>query len=462
MALVLVLVTTVILGAFASYNYHSEELRRTQRLRDDQVTWTEQLAVGLELPVWNFDHQQIDDMIDSAMRDREILAVDVRLADRAATRHIRARSADGRIVAANEPPPTATPWVSSHAIMADDDIVGTVTVHVTPRFLQDALGRTLRWMLLTIAVFDVLLTTCLYVLLKKLVLRPLTQLEDHAVELSSGAGELEALEGLRFRGEIETLRGAIARMVRQLRSRYAELQRTEASLREAQGRELQAREDFSLRLLTTQELERRRIAGELHDSVGQDLSLIANRAQLALDEAGVPDGAASHLRSIIGSSRNAIAEVRALVRQLRPLHIEQLGFTTSLDALLDQVMEGGSLAIDRQLDNIDDVVSGERATHLYRIVQEALNNVMRHAGARRVSVQLQRDLHCLRLSVQDDGQGFDWEAAQSRPPGLGLTSMLERSKILGGSLQIESAPGRGTSIIIEVPVPEEAAAPGGA
>ena len=95
-------------------------------------------------------------------------------------------------------------------------------------------------------------------------------------------------------------------------------------------------------------------------------------------------------------------------------------------------------------------------------MQEALNNVMRHAGARRVSVQLQRDLHCLRLSVQDDGQGFDWEAAQSRPPGLGLTSMLERSKILGGSLQIESAPGRGTSIIIEVPVPEEAAAPGGA
>ena len=89
------------------------------------------------------------------------------------------------------------------------------------------------------------------------------------------------------------------------------------------------------------------------------------------------------------------------------------------------------------------------------MAQEALNNVMRHAGAQGVVVRLERDLHCLRLGVTDDGQGFAADTAQSRPTGLGLTSMLERSRILGGTLRIDSASGQGTSIISELPIAED-------
>ena len=149
-----------------------------------------------------------------------------------------------------------------------------------------------------------------------------------------------------------------------------------------------------------------------------------------------------------------------MVRQLRPLHIEQLGLTASLDGLLDQIAEASSLAVDRHLDNIDDLVGGDRATHLYRLAQEALNNVMRHAGAGRASVQLERDLDCVRLRILDDGRGFAADEEHSRHAGLGLTSMRERAKLLGGALRIQSTPGSGTSITLVVPFPDvdEAAA----
>ena len=450
-ALALVVVTTLVLGLFAAYNYQSEQQRRKERLLEDQSTWVEQLAVALEPPVWNFDRQQIDEIIESSMRDREILTVIVQLADRHATRQVRTRDAKWQVIASTDPPPPEGKWIASRDITGADETLGRVTVHVTPRFLEEALARTLRWMLLTIAVFDALLTTCLYMLLKWLVLRPLSQLENHAVALSEGTGELAALEALRFRGEIERLRRAVAGMVTQLRRRFAELQLTTASLREAQERELSAREQFAAGLLTTQELERRRIASDLHDSVGQELSLIANRAQLALGQPGLPGEASLHLESIIRSSRTAISEVRAMVRQLRPLHIEQLGFTASLDGLLDQIAEASSLAIDRHLDNIDDLVSGDRATHLYRLAQEALNNAMRHAQALRASVQLERDLDCVRLRILDDGRGFAADEERFQHAGLGLTSMRERARLLGGTLRIQSTPGGGTSITLVMP-----------
>jgi signal transduction histidine kinase len=453
-ALVLIIVTTVILGALASYNYHVEEQRRTQRLQEDQVTWTEQLAVALKLPIWNFDRPQINDIIESVMHDHEVTAVIVTLVDQNKSQHIRIRDAAGNIVEADSVPPAPQQWVVSREIALEDAVIGTVTLQVTPAYLQEALAQTLRWMLLTIAVFDILLTTCLYLLLKVLVLRPLARLENHAVALSSGGGELDALESLNFHGEIERLRDAIARLVLQLRRRYAELQQTSESLRLAQERALQAREEFGVRLLNTQEQERRRIAGELHDSVGQELSLISNRAQLALADPQLSHPAASHLQAIVRSNSQAIAEVRSIVRRLRPLHIELLGFTASLDGLLDHVAEGAGLPIERHLEPVDDLLDSDRATHLYRIAQEALNNAMRHAQAQRIVVRLERDMRCLRLEITDDGRGLDLDSQHSDTTGLGLTSMQERAKILGGTLRIDSTPEQGTSVRVELPIGE--------
>ncbi len=453
-AFVLIIVTTVILSALATYNYRVEEQRRTQRLQEDQVIWAEQLAVALKLPIWNFDRPQIDDIIESAMHDHEVTAVVVTLADQNKSQHIRVRDATDNIVATDVAPTAPKEWSVARDITLDGALIGTVTVQVTPVYLQEALAQTLRWMLFTIAIFDILLTTCLYLLLKVLVLRPLTQLEGHAAALSSGGGELESLESLHFYGEIERLRDAIARLVRQLRRRYAELQQASDSLRRAQEHQLQAREEFGVRLLNTQEQERRRIAGELHDSVGQELSLISNRAQMALADPQISEPAATHLQAIVRSNSQAIAEVRSIVRRLRPLHIDLLGFTASLEGLLDQVAEGAGLPIERHLDPVDDLLDPDRATHLYRVAQEALSNAMRHARAQRIVVRLERDLRCLRLKITDDGRGLDPDTQHSGTTGLGLTSMQERAKILGGTLHIDSTPARGTSVTVELPIGE--------
>jgi signal transduction histidine kinase len=452
-AFVIIAVTTLILCALAIYTYRAEEQRRTQRLHEDHLGWTEQLAVALKLPIWNFDRPQIEDIIDSAMREHEVTAIVVTLIDHRNSSYIRVRDATDKVIAANTLPVAPRDWTVTRDITLDDAVIGTITMQTTPAYLHEALAQTLRWMLLTIAVFDILLTTCLYLLLKALVLRPLAQLEGHAAELSAGGGELETLESRHFYGEIERLRDAIARLVRQLRRRYAELQQTSESLRLAQERALQARAEFGVRLLNTQEQERQRIAADLHDSVGQELSLISNRAQLALAAPQLPEAAGAHLQAIVRSNAQAIAEVRSIARRLKPLHIELLGFTASLEGLLDQLAAGNALRIERRLDAVDDLLDSDRATHLYRLAQEALNNAMRHAGADHIAVRLERDLHCLRLIISDDGRGFDTHAQQGAT-GLGLTSMQERAKILGGTLYIHSTPGQGTSITLELPIAE--------
>lgn len=232
----------------------------------------------------------------------------------------------------------------------------------------------------------------------------------------------------------------------------------QASLRAAQARERRAREEFARQLLAGQDQERKRIANELHDSLGQNLSVISNRAQLAVMEEGLPPAAARHLGLIAAVAGEAIAEVRALARNLQPMHIDQLGLTESLRALLEQVSSSATFRLEWRVEEVDDALQGAAATHVYRILQEALTNAMRHAQARVVRVAVERDVHSVRLSVSDDGRGF--EAAGSRPggPGVGLASIAERARLLGGELRIRSQPGAGCEISVELPVHEPAAA----
>lgn len=225
----------------------------------------------------------------------------------------------------------------------------------------------------------------------------------------------------------------------------------ERSLREAQERELHARRDFARQLLSTAEQERQHLAAELHDGLGQTLSVIKNEAHFALSQAGLPTHAAEHLRAISQSAADAIDEVRNLVRNLRPSQVEQLGLTDSLRELLEKIAQSTSIHFELNIDNVDDVVNGGMATHLYRIVQEALNNLIRHSGAARAIVSLERDINLVRLRVADNGRGFDTTKG-ARNGGLGLTSIRERTQMLGGTLEIQSAPGSGTELTVILPI----------
>jgi signal transduction histidine kinase len=224
----------------------------------------------------------------------------------------------------------------------------------------------------------------------------------------------------------------------------------EAALRGAQQRELRSHEEFARQLLEAQEQERQRLAAELHDSLGQNLSVIKNNVVLALGQTGLAPNAAEYLEAISTVASETIADVRDLVRNLRPLQIEQLGLTDSLRELSERILKSTPIQIDLRIENVDDVIKGPAATHLYRIVQEALNNLIKHAQARRAALSLERDIKCVRLRLSDDGRGFEIKPALQS--GFGLRNMAERAQMLGSTLNIESTPGTGTKLKIEVPI----------
>jgi PAS domain S-box-containing protein len=233
----------------------------------------------------------------------------------------------------------------------------------------------------------------------------------------------------------------------------------EESLRQAQAEALVARQEFTQRLISAQEQERKRLASELHDSLGQTLSLIKNRIQMALSEDGAGDAAVNQLEAAAKDVGDALNEVRSLAHRLRPLPIEELGLTDSLESLLQEVAESSGIHFKHRFEQVDDLFPGEQATMVYRILQEALNNLVKHSHATSASVTIERDLHCVRIKVEDKGRGFKKSevlGARKNRTGIGLTSIDERVRMLGGSLNIRSGPGQGTSLEIEVLLPETA------
>jgi signal transduction histidine kinase len=221
-------------------------------------------------------------------------------------------------------------------------------------------------------------------------------------------------------------------------------------------RERQAQDTLAHRLLESQEKERRRIASELHDSLGQNLLIIKNRALLALEGVGNAAEVTEQLEEISRTATQAIEECRQITRNLSTSHLEQLGLTEALNGMLDRLASSTCLRFERRLDTVDDLFTVASATHLYRIAQEALNNVIKHARASVVRVELLRDARRVRLLVQDNGCGFEVNAGagEKRSGGLGLLEMAERARLLHWTLELESRPGQGTRLALAVPVPE--------
>jgi PAS domain S-box-containing protein len=230
--------------------------------------------------------------------------------------------------------------------------------------------------------------------------------------------------------------------------RQAELEREQAVQREHR-----AQEEYTRQLIASQEAERRRIAGELHDSLGQNLLLLKNQAQLALGCPGIDATLREQIEGMKESATQAIAEVRQISQDLHPYQIEHLGLTRALAGMLENVARSTSLAVVHRLDSVDEVFQGDSAANLYRVVQEALNNVLKHSGAKRVEVRLEHDIHHVRLWIADDGEGFAVPSTGVQPAGLGLKNIAERVRILGGTLTVDSQPGGGTRLEVLFPSP---------
>jgi signal transduction histidine kinase len=212
---------------------------------------------------------------------------------------------------------------------------------------------------------------------------------------------------------------------------------------------------FSRQLISSQESERQRIAAELHDSLGQRLIIISNLAQLSLRAQAKGSAAIAETVQEIGAEAAlAIQETREISYNLRPLQLDRLGLTKAVETLIRTVSSASGIKINATVDNIDDAVPDELRINFYRIVQESLNNVMKHSGASEAEVTVLRDAEHLVLSVRDNGVGF---SPGSRPVkgsmnGFGLTGMEERASSLGGSFRIRSTSNHGTVMTVEIPL----------
>ncbi|WP_308114591.1 sensor histidine kinase [Streptomyces sp. ISL-12] len=204
----------------------------------------------------------------------------------------------------------------------------------------------------------------------------------------------------------------------------------------------------SARVLLAQEAERRRIAQELHDEVGQSMTAILLVLGRAADDADGP--LREELRQAQEITRDSLDEVRRLVRRLRPGVLEDLGLVSALTSLTEDFAVHTGLYVARRFDTDLPALDQETELVLYRVAQESLTNAARHADARRVEVGLRRAGQAVVLEIADDGRGI--EAARE---GAGIRGMRERALLAGATLNLTSTPGSGTRIRLITPVPRK-------
>lgn len=218
-----------------------------------------------------------------------------------------------------------------------------------------------------------------------------------------------------------------------------------------------AQQAFARQLISSQEAERKRIASELHDSIGQSLVVIRSWALMGANQLADGSPAKEELEEINSIASRSVSEVREIAYDLGPFHLERLGFENALRDMVTRVSRSSEIEIESELDPIDNALSREEEMSLYRIAQEALNNVVKHSGATRAKVTLKYERNAVRMTVTDNGVGFDRDSGSARDAtyasqehGLGLNGMSERVRLLGGTFAIQSSIGNGTRIDVSL------------
>jgi two-component system sensor histidine kinase UhpB len=211
-------------------------------------------------------------------------------------------------------------------------------------------------------------------------------------------------------------------------------------------------QEMSSRILTAQEEERKRIARELHDDTAQAITSILVRLRLL--EQSIEDAAAlKNLEELRELTSGALDSVRRMAMGLRPASLDDLGLLPALESYAGQFSQSKSIALSMEVEGIGRRLPRDVELVLYRVVQEALTNVSKHASATTALVQVTRRGNEVTLVVEDDGDGFDpGELSPTQGSGLGLFGMRERLTLVGGVVEVESEKGKGTRIVARVPL----------
>jgi signal transduction histidine kinase len=220
----------------------------------------------------------------------------------------------------------------------------------------------------------------------------------------------------------------------------------------------EAQEDFSKRLIAEQEGERQRIAAELHDGLGQNILIMKNKALLAVQRFRPARGVKKELEGISDLASQTLEDARRISRNLRPYLLDRFGLTEALREMVEAIRGTSPLRWEMEIEPIDHFVPPAQQINVYRVVQEALTNVVRHADATEAVVRIVKEDRQIIIDVRDNGRGMGVDPASGRSTsggGFGIAGIRERIRALEGTVEYRSASGSGTWLIITIPVRHE-------
>lgn len=215
-------------------------------------------------------------------------------------------------------------------------------------------------------------------------------------------------------------------------------------------KEKQLQEEFSRQLIQSQETERRRIAAELHDSLSQNLIVINNTIQ----QVEFTNGSEQQMQQLSSMVMESIDEVREISYNLHPHQLDRLGLKKAVESVVNKVAHATDIQFSSNIDDIDNIFPKNLEITFYRIVQEAINNIVKHSEAQEASIRIEKNKKNVHIKIRDNGKGFNVKG--DHPPnsnqGFGLMGMTERVRLIDGTMHIHSRPRSGTTITIRVPI----------
>ena len=316
-------------------------------------------------------------------------------------------------------------------------LVGTVFGSmVTARFVRSYPAASILDVAGPLAVGGIVATLLINALILKLALQPLDALERTAARVRRG--DLDARVPRSPVADRE-----LARLTRTFNGMLDSADQYRERVREVASQALKAAEE-----------ERKRISRELHDETAQLLAALLIRIRV-VKGAGDPRALDSLLEEMRREIGQALEGVRRFARGLRPPALDELGLVPAIESHLRSLREISEMELTLSADpSVDEGLSAEAGLAVYRIVQEALSNVLRHSGATRADIRMEREGARLVVRVEDDGRGFSVPTVTAAGRGLGLFGMGERAAYLGGRVDVSSEPGAGTRVRAEIPVGE--------
>lgn len=340
----------------------------------------------------------------------------------------------------------------------EKEVLGAIEIGLSRSSIDDQIRNQILIMVLIGGLTFILVGAALAFMLRSAVMSPLSKLSATAGRLARG--DLAARAEVERNDEVGMLARTFNNMAERVEQYAGALEDSKTELEQrVEERTQQVRQMAVVRgqllesLISAQEEERRRVARELHDEAGQSLSMLMTEIGKAIE--ALPDGATGTAEELSRSHELAaqtLAELRKLIYDLRPEVLDQLGLVPALRSYIKRRLETEKIKLHLNFSGVKQRLSPQVEITLFRIIQGAVTNIVRHAEATRVRIEVSTRNSVLTTVIEDNGRGFDAEAAFASPESWGLRGIRERVTIVGGTLSIESSPGGGTRINLQIPM----------